>query len=298
LKKQRDRGPGRTAHTKSTSATIKPDAPSRHVSISQPHPKDKSTARNQTKSHLTNMQKKMKQNLDGARFRWINESLYKSESSQAQKTLKNDPTVYEAYHAGFRHQVTSWPSNPVNACIDRISRSKRNTVVADLGCGDAALAKALVPKGFSVISFDLVSDGAFVVEADICKHLPLPGCESSKSREVGGQIVDVVVCSLSLMNTNWVGCVREAWRILKPAGRLLIAEVTSRFTDVEQFVSLICLLGFQLQTKDNDNTHFTLFDFIKTERAAVLSEEKWQALILKGKLLQPCEYKRRFNEGY
>lgn len=108
----------------------------------------------------------------------------------------------------------------------------KQTVIADLGCGDAAIAKVLIPKGFCVLSYDLKSDGRYVVEADICKNLPLPGSEESSTgvstntdsdargsgggAENGGQVVDVVICALSLMNVNWVGCVKEVWRVLKP----------------------------------------------------------------------------------
>jgi ribosomal RNA-processing protein 8 len=75
----------------------------------------------------------------------------------------------------------------------------------------------LLPKGISVISFDLVSDNKFVVEADICEQIPLPGSEGGSSGKSAGegQVVDVVVCALSLMGTNWVKCLRETWRILK-----------------------------------------------------------------------------------
>jgi len=104
------------------------------------------------------------------------------------------------------------------------------TVIADLGCGDAALARALIPKGYTVISFDLVGDGAFVVEADISDRLPLPGSEadSDGSEEPSrghAQIVNVVVCALSLMGTNWPNCIREAWRILRPKYVLLSQTV-------------------------------------------------------------------------
>ena len=88
----------------------------------------------------------------------------------------------------------------------------KGTVVADLGCGDAALAKALIPRGICVLSYDLKSDEAYVVATDICSRLPLPGAADGST----GQIVDVIVCSLSLMSTNWLGCIREAWRVLKP----------------------------------------------------------------------------------
>ncbi len=127
------------------------------------------------------------------------------------------------YHKGFRRQVESWPSNPVSHYISTLSSYPPRTVIADLGCGDAALARALIPKGYTVLSFDLVSDRAFVIEADIFERLPLPGSEgdSDGSGKSGhghghGQVVNVVVCALSLMGTNWPNCIREAWRILRP----------------------------------------------------------------------------------
>ena len=122
------------------------------------------------------------------------------------------------YHVGFRRQVQSWPSNPVSHYISELSSYPTKTVIADLGCGDAALARALLTKNFTVLSFDLVSDGAYVVEADICSRVPLPGSEpqSAKASQGEAQVVDVVVCALSLMSTNWPKCISEAWRILRP----------------------------------------------------------------------------------
>ncbi len=125
------------------------------------------------------------------------------------------------YHEGFRRQVESWPSNPVSHYISVLSSYPPRTVIADLGCGDAALARALIAKGYNVMSFDLVADRGFVVEADIFDHLPLPGSEvdNDGKEKVGqgyAQIVNVVVCALSLMGTNWPNCIREAWRILRP----------------------------------------------------------------------------------
>lgn len=106
--------------------------------------------------------------------------------------------------------MTSWPTNPVAHYITALSAYSKDTLVVDLGCGDASLAKALVPKGFRVLSYDLASDGEYVVEADVCERLPLPGV-----RDGGGRIVDVVVCALSLMSLNWIECLREARRVLR-----------------------------------------------------------------------------------
>ncbi|OAX42920.1 hypothetical protein K503DRAFT_682308 [Rhizopogon vinicolor AM-OR11-026] len=269
----------------------KPDA--KKPSSSEQQPRNVSPAVDGV-SGLTSLQKGMKESLDGARFRWINELLYKSDSSEAVRMMKEDPAVFNDYHSGFRHQVQSWPSNPVSHYISQLSSYPQNTVIADLGCGDAALARGLSSKKLKVLSFDLVSDGAYIVAADICSSVPLPGSEPSSSQKSEGeaQVVDVVVCALSLMGTNWPQCIREAWRILKPGGELKIAEVASRFSDVDEFVSLISSTGFKMKTKDDHNSHFTLFEFKKVPRTTKTNKE-WSEVMSKGDILKPCEYKRR-----
>jgi len=243
---------------------------------------------------LTPMQKSMKKSLDGARFRWINEVLYKTDSAEAHRMMKDDPKVFQEYHTGFRHQVNAWPTNPVSHYISELAKYPPRTVIADLGCGDAALARALIPMGMTVLSFDLVSDHAYVTEADICGKLPLPGSESTPEEKSSGeaQVVEVVVCALSLMGINWLNCLREAWRILKPGGELKIAEVASRFQDVDEFVSLIGSVGFRLASKDDRNSHFTLFEFKKVASKGKTQSE-WKELTKRGSVLKPCEYKRR-----
>ncbi|KAF9520372.1 hypothetical protein BS47DRAFT_1370487 [Hydnum rufescens UP504] len=232
---------------------------------------------------LTKLQREMKQKLSGGKFRMINELLYKSDSAGAHEMMRKNPTMYNEYHAGFRNQVVSWPTNPVSYYTSIISSYPQTTVVADLGCGDAALAKNLVPQGVRVLSFDLVSDGEWVVEADICDRIPLPGKDDGKQ----AQVVDIVVCALSLMNLNWIRCIREARRILKIGGELKIAEVSSRFNDVKAFQAVICSIGFDFLSKEEPSTHFVLFEFRKASRSRPFSKKEW------GDLLSPCEYKRR-----
>jgi ribosomal RNA-processing protein 8 len=96
-------------------------------------------------------------------------------------------------------------------------------VIADLGCGDGGLAQALVPRGKVVLSYDLVgSEDGWVVEADFLDRVPLPGRKGSAesgstsgSKGAASEVVDVVVCCLSLMGLNWLGGIYEACRILK-----------------------------------------------------------------------------------
>jgi ribosomal RNA-processing protein 8 len=76
--------------------------------------------------------------------------------------------------------------------------------------GAVTLKAALVPHGMAVLSFDLVSDNGYVIEANACAKLPLLGSEG----EGEGRVVDAVVSALSLMGTDWLGTIREAWRVL------------------------------------------------------------------------------------
>jgi len=141
------------------------------------------------------------------------------------------------YHQAHRTQTAAWPSPPLPYIIERINPLPKGTVVADLGCGDAGLARALVPKGKVVLSYDLVGDNGvdeddakisegWVVQADFLTHIPLPGRPGGGNEEpeqgkkkgkgkLGSEIVDVVVCCLSLMGTNWVGGIYEACRVMK-----------------------------------------------------------------------------------
>lgn len=128
------------------------------------------------------------------------------------------------YHSGFSQSSTTWPSHPLHHIVTSIPTSfpsPSSTLIVDLGCGDATLAKTLSPKGYKVISFDLVStldqDG-WVVKAQCSKRfgIALPGADDEEGDEaMGTRIVDCVVCCLSLMSKDWVGIVREARRILK-----------------------------------------------------------------------------------
>lgn len=71
----------------------------------------------------------------------------------------------------------------------------------------------LVPKGFKVLSYDLVPD-EWVVRGDFCEKIDLPGGEG-EGRALGSEVVDAAVCSLSLMGRNWVKGIREIARVSK-----------------------------------------------------------------------------------
>lgn len=208
-----------------------------------------------TEAKLTPLQQSMRQKLLGARFRHLNETLYTTPSEKAFELFTSNPELFNEYHAGFSRQVKdTWPSNPVDGYIQTIrtrgavapvSKKQQKVdgsrpsipplprrqhgglcTIADLGCGDAALANALTPSAkklnLKLLSYDLHSPNALVTKADIA-NLPL---------EAGS--ADVAIFCLSLMGTNWISFVEEAWRVLRDKGECWVAEVKSRFGKVKR----------------------------------------------------------------
>ena len=156
-----------------------------------------------------------------------------------------------------------------------ILRQDSKCVIADLGCGEARLARS-VPN--PVHSLDLVAANDMVTVADIA-HTPL-----------GDASVDIVVFCLSLMGTNIKDCIFEAARILKPGGTLKIAELESRFQgedmSVEKFIQSVEKYGFQNSWKDLKKDFFYFVDFKKVSE--VKKKKKLPEITLKA-----CVYKKR-----
>ncbi|XP_065058219.1 uncharacterized protein LOC135686004 [Rhopilema esculentum] len=213
---------------------------------------------------------KLKCKLSGAQFRWLNEQLYTKESKDAFEMFSQDPALFDIYHHGFQSQVKSWPQNPNDLMIKYLNERPAELLVADLGCGEAKIAQSVKQK---VYSFDLVAQNEYVTACDMSK-VPL-----------GNETVDVVVFCLSLMGKNIVDFLKEGNRILKQGGVLKIAEVTSRFLDIQEFVKDICDLGFKCVSKDCSNKMFVLMEFMKVRK----SKSKTHLNIR----LKPCIYKRR-----
>ncbi|CAL3965212.1 unnamed protein product [Diplocarpon coronariae] len=199
------------------------------------------------KPTLTPLQASMRQKLISARFRHLNQTLYTTPSTHSLSLFTQNPEMFTEYHEGFRRQVEVWPENPVDGYLAQIlargkikgphrgnplnkavkitetalPRTESTCTIADLGCGDAALATALQPHlkilKLKIHSFDLQSPSPLVTKADMA-NLPLKD-----------GAIDIAVFCLALMGTNWVDFIEEAFRILRWKGELWVAEIKSRF---------------------------------------------------------------------
>ncbi|KAG8531693.1 uncharacterized protein KY384_003325 [Bacidia gigantensis] len=262
----------------------KPDK--RHNPHSQPHlPPSSSLPQNSPttssipapvpppQAKLTPLQQKMHQKLLSARFRHLNQTLYTTPSIAAATLFSSDPTAYSTYHSGFRAQVASWPSNPLEGFVeefrvrnslqsgrDRKGRKKGGESgekkgkdmslgqalprdhksnlcrVIDLGCGDAQLSSSL-----QTLKHSKSKPGIKVRSFDF--QLPegptsslVEKADITNLKAVGVQEggTDIAVCCLSLMGTNWVKAVDEVGRVLVRGGEAWVAEVRSRFRGKEE----------------------------------------------------------------
>jgi len=110
-----------------------------------------------------------------------------------------------------------------------LPRNRHGTcTIADLGCGDATLASSLASVrnslNLNVLSFDLAKgdtpNAQLITVADVT-NLQAAGVKHGA--------IDIAICCLSLMGTNWVDVVDECARAVREGGEFWVAEIKSRF---------------------------------------------------------------------
>ena len=65
---------------------------------------------------------KLRESLKGSRFRFLNEQMYTQKGEESLKIFKDDPTAFDAYHEGYRHQIAQWPMNPLERIIKNMKK--------------------------------------------------------------------------------------------------------------------------------------------------------------------------------
>lgn len=146
--------------------------------------------------------------------------------------LHDNSEEWMQYHTLYQEARKSWSIIPYQESIKWLA--KRSTLeVADFGCGEALIAKALSNK-HTFHNFDFIAIDDSVIECDMA-HVPL---EDS--------CLDVAIFNLSLMGLNYIDFIREAARTLKLDGQLCIYETASRMNNIQEFIKDIKLAGFKI----------------------------------------------------
>jgi len=144
--------------------------------------------------------------------------------------IQHDPSEWYLYHTLYRETRKDWPEQPFERIAERI-RVRPDWVVADFGCGECLLKDML--SNNRVISIDHVAWNEQVIACDM------------SSTPLENATLDVAVFSLSLMGTNWVDYLKEAYRTLKPYGHLFIAEPQRKWQEhIEDLKRTVKAQGF------------------------------------------------------
>jgi len=150
-------------------------------------------------------------------FSEVNRVWSVSKSSTTHDRLKEHPEDWYYYHELYREKRKTWDEIPYVEIAKMITRPE--FIVADLGCGENLLSKEIPNR---VLAFDHVAIDENVTACDI-SNLPLDD-----------SAVDVTVFSLSLMGSNYDNYIKEAHRVLKSMGFIIIAEPINKWKQREQ----------------------------------------------------------------
>lgn len=84
--------------------------------------KPKQTTPQSKKPKLTSLREKMVDKLKAAKFRYLNEQIYTTTGKEMHDYFKANVEDFQAYHEGYKQQVTKWPTNPLDVIIKKINK--------------------------------------------------------------------------------------------------------------------------------------------------------------------------------
>ena len=189
-------------------------------------------------------------------FSRMNNRWYAAGSQKTHARLEANPEEWAHYHTMYQELRASWDVVPYQEEVRWLEQRKKSLDVADLGCGEALIAKA-VGDHHRVLSFDHVAINETVTACDIAA---VPHDDAS---------LDLAIFCLSLMGANFTDYVREAHRMLRLDGELHIWEPAAYFDDVSAFCADLERLGFELIGKPSKQGLFVRIRAIKTATAPV-----------------------------
>ena len=161
-------------------------------------------------------------------YQEISKKMATQSSRTTHKMIQEDEQIWHKYHAnrdvsfeGYEDQ-SEIPLNKITAYLE--TKSSRRLKILDLGCGRNKIQEKFASNDkLSITGYDYVSHNGSQV-ADI-RELP----EEDES-------VDICVFSQSLMGSNWKEYIKEAKRVLRYNGEMIISESVNRFDTIKAYI--------------------------------------------------------------
>ncbi len=234
-----------------------------------------SSGATQTSSKSGTLHDVFEAKLKESKFRLLNEKLYSITGDEAKKMFAKDKSLFGIYHEGYRSAIKKWTIDPIEQIVKRLKEFAKNKVVADFGCGEARIAT--LAEQTIIHSFDLVAVNDKVTVCNMA-HTPLKDGD-----------VDVAIFCLSLMGTNFYDYIKEANRVLKTGGHLIIAEAESRLESKLTLFKALQQMGFELLKENRYDNFFRIFEFTKKNTEAITTIPKIEV----SQIFKPWHYKKR-----
>jgi len=180
-------------------------------------------------------------------FSEMNKSWSTTRSENTFKRLKNNEKEWFYYHDMYKKRREDWDEIPYIEISKKI-KERPEWIVADMGYGENLLSKEVTNK---VHAFDYVAIDKNVIACDM-SSIPLQENE-----------IDAIVFCLSLMGSNYLDYIKEAFRVVKPYGNIFICEPKKKVEKrLEVLKKEIESIGFKI-IEVTSSSQFTYIHGIK-----------------------------------
>jgi ribosomal RNA-processing protein 8 len=211
---------------------------------------DKPIKKSTTISAKENSETKIKSNkaLKLSEYQELTKKMSIQKSENTKQMFIEKPDLWHKYHDSRDFSFKGYDKQdeiPINRIINYINKkSNKKLKILDLGCGRNLIKDYFKDNNkLTIIGYDYVSHNGSI-ECDI-SNLP----DKSES-------IDICIFSQSLMGSNWKDYIREAVRVLRYNGEMIISESIERFDIIKKYIEELKLHIKYCDYKENKRWFF------------------------------------------
>lgn len=130
--------------------------------------------------------------------------------------------VSEWYDRHLETDKDSYQEQVIAPALLRLLGTEKGLTVLDLACGQGFFSRKFAAAGARVVGAD-ISKELIAAAKKRSVHIPFHVAPADKLGFAQGETFDVVTIVLAIQNIeNMLDVFKEAWRVLKPGGRLIL----------------------------------------------------------------------------